>query len=67
MREEDLIMSNIIKVSKKFDTGYRLGIPLSLAKEIGVDPNNWVDIFLDKENNRLIIKKQVVDNEELSK
>ena len=54
-------MSDVIKVSRKMDKMYRVGLPEDVRKHLNINIGDFVDFIMDTDKNYVTIRKQSVE------
>lgn len=54
-------MSEVIKLSRKMDKMYRVGLPEDIRKHLGIGVGEYVDFLMDTEKDYITVRKQTVE------
>ena len=54
-------MSDVIKVSRKMDKMYRVGLPEDVRKHLNINVGDFVDFIMDTDKDYVTIRKQSVE------
>jgi bifunctional DNA-binding transcriptional regulator/antitoxin component of YhaV-PrlF toxin-antitoxin module len=54
-------MSDVIKVSRKMDKMYRVGLPEDVRKHLNINVGDFVDFVMDTDKNYVTIRKQSIE------
>lgn len=54
-------MSDVIKVSRKMDKMYRVGLPEDIRKHLNINVGDFVDFIMDTDKDYVTIRKQSIE------
>lgn len=54
-------MSDVIKVSRKMDKMYRVGLPEDVRKHLNINVGDFVDFIIDTDKDYVTIRKQSIE------
>ena len=54
-------MSDVIKVSRKMDKMYRVGLPEDVRKHLNINVGDFVDFIMDTDRDYVTIRKQSIE------
>ena len=54
-------MSDVIKVSRKMDKMYRVGLPEDVRKHLKINVGDFVDFIMDTDKDYVTIRKQSIE------
>ena len=54
-------MSGVIKVSRKMDKMYRVGLPEDVRKHLNINVGDFVDFIMDTDKDYVTIHKQSIE------
>nr|DAH69912.1 MAG TPA: AbrB family transcriptional regulator-like protein [Caudoviricetes sp.] len=54
-------MSDVIKVSRKMDKMYRVGLPEDVRKHLNINVGDFVDFIMDTDKDYVTIRKQSIE------
>lgn len=54
-------MSDVIKVSRKMDKMYRVGLPEDVRKHLNINVGDFVDFIMDTDKYYVTIRKQSIE------
>ena len=54
-------MSEVIKVSRKMDKMYRVGLPEDIRKHLNINVGDFVDFIMDTDKDYVTIRKQSIE------
>ena len=54
-------MSDVIKVSRKMDKMYRVGLPEDVRKHLNINVGDFVDFVMDTDKDYVTIRKQSIE------
>lgn len=56
-------MSEVVKLSRKMDKMYRVGLPEDVRKHLNINVGDFVDFVMDTDRNYVTIRKQTVEED----